>query len=355
MHPYAESLMFSPLGVIAILLSFATALFYAAGYVLQYHEAHQAPDRLFLSPKLLLELVRHRIWVAGIIVMFLGSLLQAAALAAGSLAVVEPILCTSLLFALPLSAAWRRERLTSRDWTGAVAVCMGLGLLLGVGQPSVGKPTMPQSQWLLVTLAAWGAALTCVAVAKRASASAPRAALIGAASGILAGLQDALTHYSLHEMSVHGPLSQLLTWQVTVQLAAGIYSIVLMQSAYKAGPLTAGLPTIAVGEPVIGMLIGVIALSEHMNASPAALTFETIGGLIMIAGTWSLCRSPLVLGRNHPTRIAAEAVQHLEAKLAPVKDAAEAALDAARRKPAVTRARYASLQAITMFLFFRNR
>jgi drug/metabolite transporter (DMT)-like permease len=287
--------------------------------------------------------------------MFIGSGLQAAALAAGSLAVVEPILCTALLFALPLSAAWRRERLTRRDWTGALAVCLGLGLLLGVGSPSIGKPTMPQSEWLLVTLAAWGAALGCVSVGKRAKAPVTRAALIGAASGILSGLQDALTHYTLHQMSAHGWHSQSFTWQLWVQVAAGLYSLALMQSAYKAGPLTAALPTIAVGEPVVGMLIGVVALSEHLNASTAALTFESIGAVVMVAGTWALCRSPLVLGRNHPSRIAAEAVHQLEAKLAPVKDAAEAALEAARRKPAMTRARYASLQAVTMFLFFRNR
>ncbi|HVW79483.1 MAG TPA: DMT family transporter [Mycobacteriales bacterium] len=354
--------MFTPLGLLAIALSFATALCYAAGYVLQYHEAHEAPDRLFLSSKkLILELVRHRIWVCGVIVMFIGSGLQAAALACGSLAVVEPILCTSLLFALPLSAAWRRERLTRRDWAGALAVCLGLALLLGVGSPSVGKPSMPQSEWLLVTLAAWGAALFCVSVGKRATAAAPRAALIGAASGILSGLQDALTHYTLHEMSAHGYFSQTLTWEMWVQIVAGFYSIALMQSAYKAGPLTAGLPTIAVGEPVVGMLIGVVALSEHLNASTAALTFECIGGAVMVAGTWVLCRSELVLGRNHPARLAHEAmlsaheaVKELEAKLAPVKGAAEAALGAARR-PVSARTRYASLQAITVFLFWRNR
>lgn len=359
--PYAGFLMFSPLGLLAIGLSFACSLCFAAGYVLQYHEAHQAPDRLAFSPKLILELARHRIWVAGIVVMFIGSGLQSAALACGSLAVVEPILCTTLLFALPLSAAWRRERLTRRDWYGAVAVCVGLGLLLGVGSPAVGKPTMPQSEWVLVSLAAWGATFSCVAIGRRTSSPVSRAALIGAASGILSGLQDALTHYLFHQMSVHGAFSQTLTWEMWVNVAAGFYSIALMQSAYKAGPLTAGLPTIAVGEPVVGMLIGVLALSEHLNASTAALTFECIGGVVMVAGTWLLCRSELVLGRNHPARLAHEAmlqaqgaVQHLEAKLGPVKDAAEAALDKARR-PAWTRARYASLQAISMFLFFRNR
>jgi drug/metabolite transporter (DMT)-like permease len=347
--------MFHAYGILAVALSLATALCYAGGYVLQYHEAHQAPDRLFLSPvRMLIELARHRIWVAGIVVMMIGNGLQAAALAVGSLAVVEPILCTALLFALPLSAAWRREKLSRRDWTAALAVCLGLGLLLGVGSPNMGRSSMPQSQWVLVTLASWGAALSCVSIGKRCSAPAPRAAFIGGAAGILAGLQDALTRYCLHEMSAHGFFSLSLSWIPYVQVVAGVYAVSLMQSAYKAGPLTAGLPPIAVGEPVVGMLIGIIALNEHLNASAPALAFEVIGALVMVAGTWALGRSPLVLGRNHPTRIAQEAfaqahgaLEALEAKLQPVKEAA--------RRPAWSRARVAALQAVTMLFVFRRK
>jgi hypothetical protein len=217
---------------------------------------------------------------------------------------------------------------------------------------------MPGSQWLLVVLGAWGAALTCVSVARRCSAAAPRAAFIGGAAGILAGLQDALTRCTMHELSTHGIWSLSLSWQPYVQIAAGVYGLSLMQSAYKAGPLTAGLPPIAVGQPLTGMLIGVFALNEHLNSSPAAMTFELIGAVVIVGGTWSLCRSPLVLGRHHPARIAQEALAQaqgallhaqgaLEAKLQPVKEAA--------RRPAWTRARLATLQAVTMVLFFRRK
>jgi len=115
-----------------LLLAFASSLFFAAAYVLQYHEAHEAPRRLFLSPRLLVELAHHRIWVGGIVAMLVGDGLQAAALGVGSLAVVEPVLTASLLFALPISAAWRRERLQRSEWVGAVMVSAGLGLVLGV-------------------------------------------------------------------------------------------------------------------------------------------------------------------------------------------------------------------------------
>src|SRR5579884_3172694 len=116
-----------------LVLSFVAALFFAAAYVLQYHEAHEAPERFFLSPRLLLELCKHRIWLFGIGAMIVGDALQAVALDSGSLAVVEPVLTASLLFALPLSAAWRRETLRGREWMGAIAVSAGLGLMLAIG------------------------------------------------------------------------------------------------------------------------------------------------------------------------------------------------------------------------------
>ena len=126
-----------------LLLAFAASLCFAAAYVLQYHEAHEAPRRLFLSPRILVELAHHRLWVGGIVVMFVGNGLQAAALGVGSLAVVEPVLTTSLLFALPLSAAWRRERLRRTEWAGAIMVSAGLGVVLGVGSPTAGRSDMP--------------------------------------------------------------------------------------------------------------------------------------------------------------------------------------------------------------------
>ncbi len=337
--------MYGAESLLAVALSFATALCFATGYVLQYHEAHAVPDRLFLSPKMLVELVRHRIWVAGILVMFVGNGLQAAALSIGSLAVVEPILTTALLFALPLSAAWRRERLAPRDWHGAIAVCVGLGLLLGVGSPTTGRTNMAEHQWVLVSLGTWAGALTLIAAGRRSRSPSSRAALIGGAAGVLFGLQDALTRYCMHAMTHHQVGMLLLDWKPMLSVVTGLYGIALMQSAYKAGPLTAGLPTIAVGEPVAGMLIGVFALDEHLNASTAAVTFEVLGALIMIAGTWTLARSRLVCGAQHPSRLQ-QLESQLEARLKPVKERA--------RVPARAQLRFSAVQVLSMFLIFRR-
>jgi drug/metabolite transporter (DMT)-like permease len=295
--------------MLVLLLSFASALCFAAGFVLQYHEAHETPENLFLSPRVLLELLKHRLWLAGIAAMFVGDGLQAWALAKGSLAVVEPVLTTSLLFALPLSAAWRREKLRREEWTGALCVSLGLGLLLGVGSPSMGGHDMPGYRWLLVVLASCGAALTMIAAGRRAPWASTRAALIGGAAGVLFGLQDALTRFCLYGLS-HDFVGLVFSWQPYLLLVVGIYGLALTQSAYRAGSLTSSLPPIAVGEPVVGMLIGVFALNEHLASSSPALAFEAIGGVVMIAGTWVLGRSPLVCGKLHPQRL-----RRIEARL----------------------------------------
>ena len=284
---------------LALVLALAASLFFAAAYVLQYHEAHEAPQGLFLSWRLLVELARHRIWVGGIIAMFVGDGLQAWALAEGSLAVVEPMLTVSLLFALPISAAWRRERLRAMEWTGAVLVSAGLGILLGVGSPTAGRADMPQYEWLLLTLAAWGLALFLVAAGQRAPWPSYKAALIGGGAGVLFGLQDALTRYCLHWIG-RDFAHLALSWQPYVLLVTAVYGLVLAQSSYEAGSLTAALPPMTVGEPVIGMLIGIVALNEQLNNAPIDLFWEALGAAAMFWGTWMLARSPLVVGKSHP-------------------------------------------------------
>ena len=94
----------------------------------------------------------------------------------------------------------------------------------------------------------------------------------------------------------------MLSWQPYVLLITAVYGLTLMQSAYEAGSLTASLPPMTIGEPVIGMLIGMLALNEQLNTAPMALAWEAFGALVMVWGTYLLARSPLVLGKAHPSR-----------------------------------------------------
>jgi drug/metabolite transporter (DMT)-like permease len=281
----------------ALVLALVASVFFAVGYVLQYHEAHEAPRQLFLSPRLLVELAHHRLWLGGIAAMFVGNGLQAWSLGIGSLAVVLPALTTALLFALPLSAAWHRERLGWVEWSGAILVSVGLGLLLGIGQPTAGRADMSAFRWVLVAVASVGLGAALVTAGRTARWPSYRAALIGGGAGVLFGLQDALTRYCLHWFG-RDFAHLALSWQPYVLIVVAVYGLTLAQSAYEAGSLPAALPPMIVAEPIIGMLIGIFGLQERLGASPGALAGECAGALMMFGGTWMLARSPLVHRRR---------------------------------------------------------
>src|SRR5207245_1682398 len=102
-------------------------------------------------------LLRRPIWLAGAAADVAGYAAEAAALAFGSILVVQPILATTLLFAIPLSAALSKARARPADvaWAAlplgggsvdlvtswepyALAVCAIAGLLLQQGAYQAG-------------------------------------------------------------------------------------------------------------------------------------------------------------------------------------------------------------------------
>jgi drug/metabolite transporter (DMT)-like permease len=283
--------------VLALVLSAGAAVLFAVGYVLQYHEAHEAPQRLFLSPRLLLELVRHKVWLAGLGASVAGAGLQAWALSVGSLAVVEPVTTTTVLFALPLAAAWQRQRVRAHEWLGAVMLTGGIAVLLGVGAPTPGRVEMPGWQWAVAVGAAWALAFGLIRGSRRLASPAFCTAAVAGAAGVLFGLQDALSHSVFTQLG-NGGTGVLLTWQPYVLAVTAVYGLTLAQSAYETGTFSASLPPMLVAEPVIGMCIGVFALGERLNNSTGAMALEVIGAVVMIAGTWLLARSPTVTGEH---------------------------------------------------------
>jgi len=80
------------------------------------------------SSGFIVQLIRNPRWLAALFGNMVGYALQAAALAVGSVLIVQPILVLSLLFALPLSAHLAHQRLPMK--TGVQ------GLLLGCRWPA---------------------------------------------------------------------------------------------------------------------------------------------------------------------------------------------------------------------------
>ena len=84
-------------------LTLLAALLIGTGFVLQQHAAQREPDSRFLSLRLITDLLRKPRWLAGIGCMIAGQVLAAWSIGNLSLAFVEPLLTTNLVFALLLA------------------------------------------------------------------------------------------------------------------------------------------------------------------------------------------------------------------------------------------------------------
>src|SRR5436190_492156 len=116
----------------AIVLAVLAGLSYAGAAVLQQRVASSQAPELSLRPGLLLALVRQPVWLLGIALDVGAYLLEAGALASGTVVTVAPLLVSGLLFALPLSTVGGRGRVTRREWIPAIAVTGGLAVFVVV-------------------------------------------------------------------------------------------------------------------------------------------------------------------------------------------------------------------------------
>src|SRR6266566_9014384 len=117
-------------GTMPVLAALGAALLYALASVLQQRAAGEAPAERSLRLRLLVGLIARPMWVIGILADGAGFVLQFVALDHGSLVLVQPLLVSGLLFALPLGAFLSRSALRPADWLGAALVVTGLSVFL---------------------------------------------------------------------------------------------------------------------------------------------------------------------------------------------------------------------------------
>lgn len=278
--------------LIAVLAGLAAGACFAAAGVLQQRVASERPDDESLSLRLLADLAREPRWLAGISLAVVSYAFQALALSYGALAVVQPLIVTELIFAIPLSARLRGRRIGVREWLGALAVAGGLALAIAAADPRGGTPLAPVSQWLIVLPVA--AALVAAAVLTGQRIAGPmKAALYGAAAATTLGVQAALLQ-ATSRVFESGPVHGLTSWQPYVMAVAALTGLLLVQSAYQAGPLAISLPVIDAVEPTVAVVIAVAIFGERVNVSATALGLSAVGISALLAGIVVLDRSPLV-------------------------------------------------------------
>ncbi|MCA1008324.1 DMT family transporter [Rhodococcus hoagii] len=281
----------SGLPVAAIVCALIAAFLFACASVAQQTAAAQVPE----DRSLIAALVRSPRWWAGIVGDGGGYLFQVIALALGSVLVVQPLLVSMLLFALPLSARFSGHRLTRQTWALAIALTAALAVFLVVGNPTEGGTDAPWAQWSvpLIVVVALVAVATAFGLSPRMDPG-WRALLLGSASGALYGVAVAFTKY-VTDLLEHGVGHLLGAWQTYALLAAGIIGVYLQQRAFQVGPLSASLPAMTIGEPVVAIFLGMTVLDERLQVSGFGLAVVVAAVVVMLATTIALSREQATL------------------------------------------------------------
>lgn len=272
--------------IAAIVFALLAAMLFAVASVAQQRAAASVPD----DSGLLRSLLRNGRWWAAIVGDLGGYGMQVLALGFGAVLVVQPILVSSLVFALPLAARLNGQRITGRTAATAVVLVVALVLFLIVGDPTAGSETAPLRDWL-VPLTVLGSVVGVAVVAGLVLTDhAHRALALGLAGGALFGLAAAITD---RVVTLFGDgLGAVLTgWQTWALIAAGLLGFYLQQRAYQAGPLAASLPAAAVAEPLAAAFLGLTALGEHLRTGRAGQIVVVVCVVVMCAATVALCRA----------------------------------------------------------------
>jgi drug/metabolite transporter (DMT)-like permease len=273
---------------VEVVLAIISALLFALGTVLQQRAGTDSRSTGGASG-VLLGLVGHPVWLAGIAADGLGFLAQAAALGIGRLAVVQPLLVVSVVFALPLGARFSGQPIRRGDVLAAGLVVIALAGFLIIANPAGGRSEAPLHGWIIAAIVC-GAVCLPLSLASREGPAPRRAALLGTGAGILFALSAALTKAVVDELHA-GILHVLSSWEPYALLGVGYVSMTLNQLALNTGSLAATIATSTAIDPITSVVLGLALFHETLHVSGPRIvgTLLTLG--VALAGVLMLARA----------------------------------------------------------------
>jgi len=266
----------------AAALALMAALLFAVAATLQQKGALNLDGVSLAQPMSLVRLVGQRMWLLGTVALLIGYVLQAGALDRGRLAVIQPLLVTTIVFALPLGWLLTNQHVGRREVVGAGVILVGLGAFAIYGDPAGGNDNAPNDEWA-IAIVVLGAICAGLLVYGRNGTPTKVAAVYGAVAGILFGISAALTKPTvdfLHE----GVGVMLSHWQCYVLAVAGVLGFVLQQVSLGTGRLAPSVATVSVANPIVGVLLGILIFDERLSRPLWHVVVATVSLLVALGG-----------------------------------------------------------------------
>jgi hypothetical protein len=274
---------------LAIALSLLAALLFAAASVLQQRGTIGISDDDALGAGFVAKLVRRPIWLLGITADIAGFGVQAAALAVGSLLLVQPLLVTTLLFALPMAARVAHRKLTEQEWRWSGLLAISLIVFVVMGEPTAGIDSPSFTAWLPTIAVVVPLVAACVFAAGGLPHGTRRSLVLAIAAGVLLGVSAPLTKTAIAGFD-DGLWSGLTTWEFWGMAITASLGTFWQQSSYQAGDVQTSLPAVTVLKPLVAMALGLTIYKE-------TLRIGGVGDLLLLASIVTMIWSTLVLGR----------------------------------------------------------
>jgi drug/metabolite transporter (DMT)-like permease len=279
---------------VAVPCAVGAAVAFAIANVEQMRAARRTEAPSEVSATLLVRLLKDRGWLIGLATSVGGYGLQAVSLFLAPVVLVQPLIVTELLFALPLAAWYAGRRLRLREWSGALLVASGITVFVLVGNPSGDNSHITATATFAISVAVGAGVIALVAVAETfASRPMIRASLLALASSACFGMLSVMTKVVGRQFQ-HDHLRTLTHSQPYLLAVFAITGQLLSQTAFRIAPLSVSLPLIDIGEPAIASLLAVLALHEHLDLGSGTAVGVALSATAVTLGVGLLDSSPLV-------------------------------------------------------------
>jgi drug/metabolite transporter (DMT)-like permease len=272
---------------LSVVLALGAAMLFALGAVGQQQAAATNVDAG--GGRLILRLITNPRWLAASFGNLLGYGLQALALAAGSLLIVQPLLIAALVFALPLGARWNGRAITRSEIGWALAISLALATFLLAGHPEGGRAVAPLSDWWSSIAVCGGIVVVLSAVSVTAG---PRLRSLGFAivAGTCVGFASALTKSVVNYVG-HGLQPMLSHWETYALVGVAVVGVVSQQLAFQSGSLEISFPATMILDPVVAVFVAIDVFDEHVDATGVEWVLIAACALVLVCGTIALARA----------------------------------------------------------------
>jgi drug/metabolite transporter (DMT)-like permease len=265
---------------VAALLALLAAVCFALAATLWQKAALSLTGISFRHPKSFLVLLVQWLWVLGLVAQGVGVALQAAALDRGRVSIIQPLLVTTVVWALPLGYFLTHQTVGRREVTGAAIIVLGLALFASFGDPAAGVADAPGSDWVASILVIGTACAALLVFANRGSVSV-KAALLGTIAGMLYGLSATLMKPVIENVHTDGLGDVIAGWEFWVWAAAGIVGFLFQQLSLSTGRLVPSVAAVSVANPLVSVMLGALVLQERLDKNPPWHALVAVGALCL--------------------------------------------------------------------------